>query len=634
LIRAILLVKEKEENEMMIAESDSEKIQILHDSNIIIKRIIDDFHKIKERFDNCFDSNVPSIFFNTAIGKEFAELKNRGIKLRFIVEITKDNLSQCKDLLKIAELRHVGNIKGNFGIADRTYYWSLPIINEGSLPLDLIWSNIKAFVDQQQFLFETLWNKATPAEQRIDEIKEGKEFDIEILRRSDITLDIYLDIVQFALKEIFFIFPTPKAFIRQLKAIYLAKQLSKERGVKVRILTPINETVEKWIIKLSKEEEEEEEEKISADKKYDTDIFTYSDIQIRPIEKMSNTKATILIVDKAESLVMELKDDTKDTFVEAIGLSTHSNSKANVLSYVAIFENLWKQSELYEEIKESNENLRIANEQLKINDKMQKEFIDTAAHELKTPIQPILSLSCILINKIKDQQQQEMLKVIYKNAKKLGSLAKDILDVTKIESNKFVLNKSAFNIIELLQNIVTEFEQSLEYTKKIKFELNVNNIDSNTAVLVSADRNRISEVISNLINNSIKFISIEDKIKQEVEEAEEEEEEEEEKQDIDGKIIINVEVVINTGSDTNGHYLVKNIDKLVVISIKDNGIGIDSDIFPRLFTKFASKSFQGTGLGLYISKNIIEAHGGRIWAKNNEDDKGATFSFSLPIANN
>jgi two-component system, OmpR family, sensor histidine kinase VicK len=545
--RAILLVKEKEENEMIIAESDSEKILVLHDSKIIIKRIIDDFHKIKERFDNCFDSNVPSVLFNTAIGKEFIELKNRGIKLRFIIEITKDNISQCKDLLKIVELRHVSNIKGNFGIADRTYYWSLPIIKEGLLPLDLIWSNIKAFVDQQQFLFETLWNKATPVEQRIDEIKEGKEFDIEVLRRSDITLDIYLDIVQYALKEIFFIFSTPKSFIRQLKAIYLAKQVSKERGVKVRILTPINETVEKWIIKLSKEEEEEEN--ISADKKYDTDIFTYSDIQIRPIEKMSNTKATILVVDKSESLVMELKDDTKDTFIEAIGLSTHSNIKARVLSYVAIFENLWKQSELYEEIKETNENLRIANEQLKINDKIQKEFIDTAAHELKTPIQPILSLSYLLINKIKDQQQQEMLKVIYKNAKKLGSLTKDILDVTKIEGNKFVLNKSAFNIIEILQNIITEFEQSLEYIKKIKFELKFNNIDSNATVLVFADRNRISEVISKLIKNSIKFISIEDKIKQE-----------EEEQDKDGKIIINVEA-IKTNDVTNEHYLVKDIDK-------------------------------------------------------------------------
>ncbi|HEY0579381.1 MAG TPA: HAMP domain-containing sensor histidine kinase, partial [Candidatus Nitrosocosmicus sp.] len=593
-------VKEKEENEKTIAETDSEKIGILHDSNITVKTIIDNFHKIKERFDNCIDSNGFSMFFNTPIGKEFIGLKNRGIKLRFMIEITKDNISQCKDLLKIAELRHVGNIKGNFGIADRTYYWSLPIIKEGLLPLDLIWSNIKAFVDQQQFLFETLWNKATPAEQRIDEIKEGKEFDIEVLRHSDITLDIYLDIVQAALKEIFFIFPTPKAFIRQLKAIYLAKQVSKERGVKIRILTPINETVENWIIKLSKEEEEEEN--ISADKKYDTDIFTYSDIKIRPIEKMSNTKATIVIVDKAESLVMELKDDTKDTFIEAIGLSTHSNSKARVLSYVAIFENLWKQSELYEEIKKSNENLVIANERLKINDKMQKEFINIAAHELRTPLQPILSLSQLLKDKIKDDKQKELLDIVIKNTKKLKILAEDILDVTKIESNTLYLNKEDLCLGHLLLSIIKEFEHGVGDNKEIKFEIQLKDRDSN--LIVNVDRNRISQVISNLINNSIKFITNENG-----------------KEKKDGLISITVE---------------KNKDNItadkVIVNIKDNGEGIDPEIFPKLFTKFASKSFQGTGLGLYISKNIVEAHGGMIWAENNKDGQGASFSFSLPFS--
>jgi signal transduction histidine kinase len=95
---------------------------------------------------------------------------------------------------------------------------------------------------------------------------------------------------------------------------------------------------------------------------------------------------------------MELKDDSKDTFDEAIGLSTYSNSRPGVLSYVSIFENLWKQTELYEQVKDardslaqSNKQLEEANEQLKIHDKMQKEFINVAAHELRTPIQPIIS---------------------------------------------------------------------------------------------------------------------------------------------------------------------------------------------------------------------------------------------------
>ena len=215
-----------------------------------------------------------------------------------------------------------------------------------------------------------------------------------------------------------------------LKAIDLAKQISKERKIKVRILTPINEIVQSWTKRLLREEEEQEEKDDNRNAKHITNSFSDYDIEIRYIERMSQTKATILIVDRKESLVMELKDDTKDTFIEAIGLCTHSTSKANVLSYVAIFENLWKQSELYQEIKESNE-------KLESKDKVLNEFIHIAAHELRNPIQPILSLSQIvkleLSNKIESETDKDkifnILDVIIRNAKKLHSLSNDILDI-------------------------------------------------------------------------------------------------------------------------------------------------------------------------------------------------------------
>ena len=140
--------------------------------------------------------------------------------------------------------------------------------------------------------------------------------------------------------------------------------------------------------------------------------------------------------------------------------------------------------------------------------------------------------------------------------------------------------------------------------------MHFNNIDLNL-VNVVADKNRISQVISNLINNSIKFISTENG-----------------NGDTKGLISINIEKTIINSNERNN-----SVIDGVIITIKDNGQGIDSEISPRLFTKFASKSYQGTGLGLYICKNIIEAHGGKIWAKNNEDGKGATFSFSLPLDN-
>lgn len=245
---------------------------------------------------------------------------------------------------------------------------------------------------------------------------------------------------------------------------------------------------------------------------------------------------------------------------------------------------------------------------------MQKEFIEIAAHELRTPIQPIIGFSKIVKDKINDIEQKDLLDIIIKNANRLKRLTEDILDVSRIESHKLHLNKEPICIWELLHSIIKEFRHTLENNNKnIKFNLQFRNIDLNSVNIV-ADKNRIFQVISNLINNSIKFISQENR-----------------KENEKGLISIDVEgTIINSNKSNNSS---DNIIDGVIISIKDNGKGIDSEIFPRLFTKFSSKSFQGTGLGLYICKNIIEAHGGNIWAKNNEDGKGATFSFSIPLNN-
>jgi signal transduction histidine kinase len=260
-----------------------------------------------------------------------------------------------------------------------------------------------------------------------------------------------------------------------------------------------------------------------------------------------------------------------------------------------------------------NKKLESSNEQLQLHDKMQTEFIEIAAHELKTPIQPILGLSKIVKDKIIDKDLKDLLEIIIKNTKRLKRLTEDILDVTKIEGNKLLLNKESVCIWDLLYSIIKEFEHSLENNNKnIKFELFFKNIDSNS-VNVVADRTRVGQVISNLINNSIKFMITENG-----------------KNDGKGLISIKVEKTKINRNESNSP---DNIIDEVIISIKDYGKGIDTEIYPRLFTKFASKSFQGTGLGLYISKNIIEAHGGKIWAENNKDGIGATFYFSLPLHN-
>jgi signal transduction histidine kinase len=308
---------------------------------------------------------------------------------------------------------------------------------------------------------------------------------------------------------------------------------------------------------------------------------------------------------------MELRDDSKTTFDEAIGLSTYSNSRAGVLSYVAMFEKLWNQTILVEQLKDlnkqleiSNENHKIANDQLasanerlQLHDKMQQEFINVAAHELRTPIQPILSTVGLLSSAnqamITREELDDSIDMITRNAKRLKQLSEDILDVTKIESQSLNLRKEVCDLNVVVQDSIEEYKRNQVIRSKKNIKLKHTYFDEK--VFVIADRSRIAQVIYNLLSNAVKFTG-------------------------EGDIVVN----ILCDQKTN---------KEATVSVKDSGKGIDPEVVPRLFEKFASKSFQGTGLGLFISRSIVEAHGGRIWAVNNKVDGqiGATFYFSLPI---
>jgi signal transduction histidine kinase/uncharacterized protein YcfL len=241
----------------------------------------------------------------------------------------------------------------------------------------------------------------------------------------------------------------------------------------------------------------------------------------------------------------------------------------------------------------SNELLEEANEQLKVHDKMQKEFINIAAHELRTPIMPILGEVEIIEEDLDPKTktvkvEEEQIQLIIRNAKRLDRLASDILDVTKIESNSLKLEKSYFNLNDILSNSLRDIQNQVSSedvrTKNIKIFYEPMNIK------IDGDKERINQVVSNLLSNALKFTC-------------------------EGFIKIKIE----------------NADNSIIISVEDSGSGIHPEIFPRLFCKFATKSDKGTGLGLYISKNIIDAHGGRIWAQNNRSGIGATFFFSLPL---
>lgn len=239
---------------------------------------------------------------------------------------------------------------------------------------------------------------------------------------------------------------------------------------------------------------------------------------------------------------------------------------------------------------ESNKKLARANEQLKIHDKMQNEFINIASHEMKTPTQAILGYSKLIERH--PEKSKEMLQAISRNATRLQRLTSDILDVSRIESRALRLNLEQFDLNQVISDVVEDYRNEIE---KSNSGIKLFHEEQNVTIQVEADKNRLSQVISNLLNNAMKFTK-------------------------EGSITINAE----------------KSDGKAVVSVKDTGQGIDPEIQPRLFTKFVAKSATGTGLGLFISKSIIEAHGGKIWAENNEsyDGKkgGATFTFSIPLS--
>ena len=340
----------------------------------------------------------------------FSEIRKKILKkqkkgehkgIRYVSNITQDNSKFVKVFLDAGiRIRHVKNLPPmSFGVSDKELAATIEKMEGGKIVQNLLLSNEPAYVNHFHFIFEDLWAEGIDAEDRIRDIEGGIESaDVEVIPMSSTAKDLYLNLVKEAEKEIIIMFPTTNAFIRQknIGVIQFSEEAVTERNVNVRILMRSHKSTEDVVRQLKENYQEH--------------------IDIRYIEKMSDTKATILVVDRKVSLVMEMRDDSKLTFDEAIGLSTYSNSKPGVLSYVSIFENLWKETELYE--------------QLKYQDKMQKEFINIAAHELRTPIQPILGITQVLRSQIKDVKQQELLEITIRNAKRSERLSNDILDIT------------------------------------------------------------------------------------------------------------------------------------------------------------------------------------------------------------
>jgi two-component system sensor histidine kinase VicK len=694
--------------------STTQRTEIWSGLETISKKSFEVLSRAKETSDYCHDSKSPSFLVtNDMYLQMIKQLKAKGIRQRFITEITQENVRYSKELAKHVELRHLEGLKGNFGIVDGKEYGAAANIYDLKPPVEFIYSNVKTFVEQQQYFFETLWNKAIPVEQRIKEIEEGRvvhyqtriienpdevikeigrltassnkldtcltsgglhyshkyffdikkrlldkqrrgehqgikyvtnidksNFDLiklylesgihirhvknlppmsfgvsdkeiavtiekmeggkrvqsllisseplyvrhftslfEEMWRNGIdaaaqirnleeghelaNVDLILNpeeslrkawtLVGSAKEEVLLMFSTASAFRRQVKmgGLQVVLRAIQENHAKVKILIPDDGSAAELVEQINK---------------------VLPQGSIRVMDRNLKSSITAVITDRKQLMLFELKDDTKETSYEAVGLALHLDSRTLALSYASIFDNLWKQTELYEK--------------LAVHDKMQKEFINIAAHELRTPIQPILGLSGALQDLVHNKEpERAYVETILRNAKRLERLTEDLLDVTRIESHLLHLNKDLFNLNDV---ILAQISDHQVQANDNHIKLHYNQKD----VLINADKTRITQVIANLLRNAISFTE--------------------------------AGGLISITSDTKNDQ--------VIIRIRDTGSGISPEIYPKLFTKFVTKSEKGTGLGLFISKSIIEAHGGRIWAENNKDAKGAMFSFTLPLS--
>lgn len=551
--------------------SSTESTKIFYGVDIIVSTILQILNHTNT-IHVCVDQTTSSLMTEMDVLKEgFVAAKKRGVKLRCITEITKSNLSYCKQMLTMVdELRHLDGIKSNLYLNDIGCLSPATIHEKGVPASKGIYSDIKEVVEHQLCLFETLWNVSVPGEQRIEQLDEGIEHEFfQIISNQKKVSQVFTHIVESMENEALILIPTDRIMIGldKLGIIKNIIKTSMEKEATIKIICPVSEKNIKLINKINEEAP-----------------------SIEILNAENNSFFCMCIIDRIKILGIEVRHSDTDSFSKAIDFALYSNRKLAVNSFRSIFDILW--------------NERVLNEKLKANDKAQKDFINIAAHELRTPIQPIIGLSEVLRQrKLEGQlQQDKILDTIIRNAKRVQNLSEDLLDVARIESNSLSLKKEKFNLNQLILNAITD---SRNYIASENMSSNNNNINiepifkEKVDIYLEADKNRINQVILNLLVNAIRFTK-------------------------KGTITITIETKEREYDDIG--------DKVVVIAIKDSGTGIAAKIFPKLFTKFASVSHGGTGLGLFISKNIIEAHGGRMWAENNQNDNGATFSFSLPTA--
>ena len=414
-------------------------------------------------------------FFN--IKKKLLDKQKKGEHkgIRYVTIIDNDNINLVKTYLNSGiQIRHVRNLPPmSFGISDKMIAATIEKMEGGRKVQSLLISNEAFYLLHFASIFEELWKNGIDAVDRIRDIEQGIDLaDIEIIPNPRQGISKAWSIIKNAKEEVLVMFSSTNALLRQIDmgALQLMKFVAEVHGAKIRLLVPTDSDESLLSIILQ-------------------DLRSQCPgVDVRSMDRALNTRITIVLVDRKECIITELKDDTRDISYSAAGLSTYSNSKSIVSSYVSIFESLWKQMELYE--------------QLKVHNKMQKEFINVAAHELRTPIQPILGLSEVLLSKEGDiRQYHDPISAIRRNAKRLQRLTEDILDVTRIESQALELKKERVNINEKIRDVINDVKNQINNPDRLKIIFS----EKIRPVYVETDKTRLYQVIANLITNAIKF---------------------------------------------------------------------------------------------------------------------------------
>jgi nitrogen-specific signal transduction histidine kinase len=547
-------------------------------------------------------------FFRTLNDNLIKEKENSDIKkhLRVLVEVSKDNIQVVKKYINSnIEVRHLKKEPTiYFAVTDLNLLATIERMEIEDTTESILYSNDPQYINRFKMMFERLWNDSRSAEEAIGFIENNEVVPVlETIESSERTLLLIKELISSAKNELLGILPTFDAFQRQVdNGIFdHIRKVSQRNKINIKIL--VTDKIDfpdgkgdrkvgknnKHIItirrkNLQKTKAGSEDNEFTIDSIEGLTIRSINSQSIRP-------QLGLVIVDRSKSIIVESKKTKSEKLIDHIGMSSYSNSNHISESYGTIFLALWNYSKMFDLMEKSYKRLRI-------QDAMQREFVDIVAHELRTPLQSILGLTDVVKERTSEEDNKRLLETVRENGARLYRFVENVLTATKLEGLFSQIPREVFALDLLIKDIVKNYETKFQNIDKLAIpkikEIHFDLKGFDKEYKINANKLQISMVITNLIDNAVNFIPSRKK----------------------GIISI----------------VLEQKEDYVIVHIMDNGEGIHPEILPRLFTKFATKSFYGSGLGLYNCRKIIHMHNGGIWAQNNpREEGGAIFSFQLPL---